>query len=131
MVAWVCVFLFSKSTFLRCSLINDRWYPCFTKLSFICLKLIFKFTWVELIRLIQMTWLQGLWVVRLDVKLALLINFFSVCVICLCVDIFQFLGMIDLSLIYLKYVNDSPSINRYMCFAKNGPWMYLRRMVHR
>ena len=36
----------------RCSLINHEWYPCFMKLFYISLKLLFKSTWFALIPLI-------------------------------------------------------------------------------
>ena len=49
--------LLSRPIFSRCSLINDEWYPCFAKLFFISMKLLYKSTWFELTRLLRMAWL--------------------------------------------------------------------------
>ena len=40
--------LLSSLIFSRCSLINDGRYPCFTKLFFVSLRLLFKSTWFKL-----------------------------------------------------------------------------------
>ena len=49
--------LLSRLFLLRCLLINDELYPCFTKLFFISLKLLLKSTWFELIPFIRVSWL--------------------------------------------------------------------------
>ena len=49
--------LLSRLILSRFPLINNGSYPCFTRLFFISLRLLFKSTWFELICLIRIAWL--------------------------------------------------------------------------
>ena len=70
--------LLSRLILSRCSLINDEWYPCFTKLFFISLRLLFEL--ICLIRMLhcKVNYLSIIFGAQICCEGMLLISFFSV-----------------------------------------------------
>ena len=99
-LSMIKLILLSRLIRSRCSLMNNEWYPCFTKLLFISLRLLFKsryliWTYSRDLDSLTARWniFQWFWVFRCYVKIVLSISFFSVypsgVYFCRYVDIFQ------------------------------------------